>query len=426
MARTVRDAKTDTRTARHRLLARREPYWTWIAPGRALGYRKGVKGGFWIAKYRDASGKRSCNALGAADDVLEPDGRELLSFSQAQAKARDWFDRTSRQRCNSHMPCGKFTVRHAIEDYLSWFERNRKSVNRTRSVCEYAILPRLGDFDAQMLTKKQIEDWHAEIASQPAKLRTSTTATRINFRPLSDSEAARRRRSTANRVLTVLKAALNHAYREGHIDSDDAWRRVRPFRGVDVARSRYLVDDEIERLADACTGSFRDLVLAGLMTGARYGELMQIKASDLDCQAGTIHIRTSKNGKGRYVILIDEGLTFFRRLAYGKGPEALVLTKDNGTSWKASEPQRPLKRACKAARIEPAIGFHMLRHTYASRLAMSGVPLAIIAAQLGHSDTRMVEKHYGHLAPSYIADTIHAMMTPLGVIKPEELNHVRM
>jgi integrase len=37
---------------------------------------------------------------------------------------------------------------------------------------------------------------------------------------------------------------------------------------------------------------------------------------------------------------------------------------------------------------------------------MNGVPLAVIAAQLGHSDTRMVEKHYGHLAPSYVAETV--------------------
>ncbi len=47
-----------------------------------------------------------------------------------------------------------------------------------------------------------------------------------------------------------------------------------------------------------------------------------------------------------------------------------------------------------------------LRHTYASCLAMRGVPLAVIAVQLGHADTRMVEKYYGHLAPSYIADTV--------------------
>jgi integrase len=39
---------------------------------------------------------------------------------------------------------------------------------------------------------------------------------------------------------------------------------------------------------------------------------------------------------------------------------------------------------------------------------MRGVPMGVIAAQLGHADTRMTEKHYAHLAPSYVADTIRA------------------
>jgi integrase len=55
-----------------------------------------------------------------------------------------------------------------------------------------------------------------------------------------------------------------------------------------------------------------------------------------------------------------------------------------------------------------------LRHTYASALAAQGVPMGVIAAQLGHSDTRMTEKHYAHLAPSYVADTIRASLPNMG------------
>jgi hypothetical protein len=47
---------------------------------------------------------------------------------------------------------------------------------------------------------------------------------------------------------------------------------------------------------------------------------------------------------------------------------------------------------------------------------MRGVPMGIIAAQLGHADTRMTEKHYAHLAPSYVADTIRAQLAPLGIV----------
>jgi integrase-like protein len=61
------------------------------------------------------------------------------------------------------------------------------------------------------------------------------------------------------------------------------------------------------------------------------------------------------------------------------------------------------------------VNFHILRHTHGSHLAMSGVPMGVIAAQLGHADTRMTEKHYAHLAPSYVAQTIRANFPRLGL-----------
>jgi hypothetical protein len=49
---------------------------------------------------------------------------------------------------------------------------------------------------------------------------------------------------------------------------------------------------------------------------------------------------------------------------------------------------------------------------------MNGVPLLIVAKNLGHTDTRMVERHYGHLAPSYIAEAIRAGAPRFGKVKP--------
>ena len=86
-------------------------------------------------------------------------------------------------------------------------------------------------------------------------------------------------------------------------------------------------------------------------------------------------------------------------LAAAKPGSARLFVHSNGRPWAKSEQQRPLATACIAARIDPPVNFHGLRHTYASRLAMRNVPLAVIAVQFGHSDTRMVEKHYGHLSP---------------------------
>jgi integrase len=102
-----------------------------------------------------------------------------------------------------------------------------------------------------------------------------------------------------------------------------------------------------------------------------------------------------------------------------------LFLRDNGKPWAKSEQQRPLIAACTAAPIDPAVNFHALRHSYASRLVMRGVPLSVVAAQLGHADTRMVEKHYGHLAPSYIADTVRAAFGPLGIVTPSNVRGLK-
>jgi site-specific recombinase XerD len=78
-------------------------------------------------------------------------------------------------------------------------------------------------------------------------------------------------------------------------------------------------------------------------------------------------------------------------LAIGKAGSAHLLMRNNGRGWGKSEQQRPIVAACATARIDPPVNFHWLRYTYASRLAMKGVPLAVIATQLGLSDTCMVE-----------------------------------
>jgi integrase len=74
-----------------------------------------------------------------------------------------------------------------------------------------------------------------------------------------------------------------------------------------------------------------------------------------------------------------------------------------------------MRAACARARIAPAVSFHALRHTWASLATMAGVPLLVVARNMGHADARMVEKHYGHLAPSYITESIHAGAPRYGI-----------
>jgi integrase len=228
-------------------------------------------------------------------------------------------------------------------------------------------------------------------------------------------DGVRRRRATANRVLTVLKAALNHAWRTGHTVSDDAWRRVKPFKAVDAARIRYLTQDECVRIVNASESCFRDLVRGALLTGCRYSELASMQVSDYNFDAGVVAVRASKSGRPRHVILTDEGQALFSVLTAGKLAGDPIFIRVDGGRWGKSHQLRPMLQACQRAKISPAISFHVLRHTHGSALAMRGVSLAVIAEQLGHADTRMTEKHYAHLSPSYVASTIRAHFPTLGI-----------
>ena len=236
----------------------------------------------------------------------------------------------------------------------------------------------------------------------------------------------RARRATANRTLTVLKAALNHAYQESRVASDEAWRKVKPFREADAPIVHYLSDSECRRIVNACDGAFRNIVKGALLTGCRYGELTRMRVSDFNAEAGTITVRESKSGKPRHVALTDEGRSLFYELTAGRTGHELVFVRDDGKAWGASHQQRPLEAASVRAKIEPAPTFHILRHSYASALAMRGVPMGVIAAQLGHSDTRMTERHYAHLSPNYVAETVRAALPSLGIVTSANISPMKM
>ena len=162
MARAVRNAKMNTRSARLGLTARREPYWASISEGCALGYRRGIKGGTWIAKFRDENGRRHYESIGAADDVRDPDGLTVFSFGQAQEIARTYFDRKAREAAGHISPhVGPYTVADAMSAYLKTYERRGgKAIYHTRRAVETHIHPVFGSTEVSKLTAKAIEDWH--------------------------------------------------------------------------------------------------------------------------------------------------------------------------------------------------------------------------------------------------------------------------
>jgi integrase len=409
MPRKVRDANLETRTARSKLKVRHKPYFRLIEPGLHLGYRRLASGpGTWIARRYVGDGKYEADNLRAtdgrlivADDFSDADEVAILSFGQAQEGAK--------LRVRAPTPCaGPYTVADAMRDYIAELEGRGRRTTDAKSHNRSFIDPWLGPTECDKLTTTQISDWLVDRAKQPARLRTGKGKKQQTRELRGDTESVRRRQATANRVFTTLRAALNRAWRAGKIRSDDEWRKVKTFEGVDAARVAYLQIAEAKRLINGCAPDFRKIVKGALVTGARFGQLAQTVASDFNRDSGTLRLR-SRKGRGVekefYATLSEEGAAFFVEACAGVAPDDLIFRKANGHPWGPSEQKRPMASACAAAKIVP-IGIHQLRHTWASHAVMNGIPLIVVARNLGHSDTRMVVKFYGHLAPSYEAKVI--------------------
>jgi integrase len=420
VARTVRDSNLETRTARGRLKARGKPYYRAIEPGLHLGYRKPLSGaGKWVVRHYNGGEAYTVETIATADDFSDADGVAILSYKQAQDKARDRMVKQAHVQAGF---TGPFTVERAMAEYLEWLDGRGKPTRDSRYRSEAFILPKLGTIKVVDLTADTIRKWHFDLAKQPPRLRTKKGQEQKYRKVGRDDETKRRRRASANRTLTILKAALNRSWREYSkaIPSNGEWQRVEPFENVDAARVRYLTVAEAKRLVNACDRQFRPIVEAGLQTGARYGQIAKLTVQDFNPDAGTLQLRTRKGDgteKVYHCVLTEEGAQFFKRACVGRTGGDLIFTRGDGSAWNKSDQARPMVEACKRAKITPPIGVHAFRHTWASHAVMNGVPLLVVAKNLGHSDTRMVEKHYGHLAPSFVADAIRAGAPRFG-LKP--------
>lgn len=461
VGRTKRSANLDSPTKRKSLepgAYHQEP----MPSGGYLRYRCPAlgKSGAWYAQDLDpATGKKPQERIAEADDLHHANGRDVLDYAQALAEASAWVKTRAKERQRiaqgETAPTKIRTVRDAVTYYLTVTKADRKSARsaETSRLCaEASILPELGDLLISELTAQRINKWREDLA---ARGRRKTGFKRqegqeVEYLPLvsvkkaktmtpaqlqeANEVAVRRRKSTANWALALLKSALNAVLAEGLIPADHTpWMPVKQFKGVKGRRVRFLSVEDSQRLVNACADpEFRRVVQGGLFTGCRYAELASAKVMDFDAANGSLRV----DGKGRdsavrNIFLTPEGETFFSGLVAGRAGSELLFTrtgverttrKDDKQAggWLKGDSQTPMRLACKAAGIEP-LTFHELRHTYASELVRRGVPLMMVAQQLGHKDTRMVEAHYGHLAPSAVKNTIRALVPSLGITEPTKV-----
>jgi integrase len=407
MPRTKRDVGLDTQSKRAKLKARPAPYWSWLAEGCSLGYRKNNRGGTWIARLysADATPPIRQGKLGSADDDQPADALAILNYAQAVEKANEWFA-AERAIINGTAPVpSAYTVADAMREYMVEYERRgKRAAGRTLAVINAHILPKLGTTLVEKLTRDHVRKWLDALVQSPARRRSKKGAPQA-FKPAPQTEdEKRRRKDTANRILTVLKAGLNFALANERVGcSGAAWREVKPHKGVAASRTTFLTDKQQRNLVDACEGEFKLLVMGGLYTGARYGELRQVRVEHFHGASLYIPAAIAKTDKERRVTLHPEAQKFFADLCTGRAAGDPIFTRGEH-AWGDHDQHRPMREACKAAGIVQPVNFYALRHTAASNWLRAGVPsMKYIADQLGNSVT-ICERHYAHLAFDHRAE----------------------
>ena len=411
MPRNIPQAAFEKRTNRIKKLAANKDHWHPCDENVYVGYRRSKTKSVWMVRRYIGNRQYKWARIGLADDYQEADGENVLTFFQAQDRAKQLARDAARQEKPLPKRSG-YTVTDAFGDYIEWYRAEKdKAAGEYERIFNRDIKPKLGACPVADLTRKQLKGWRTGLIKQKPRDRSGN----ILEVEVSDAEMKRRRKSTAQRKWTILRAILNHAFSEGEVASDAEWRSVKPLRDIDAPPpTRALTVEECRLVTSKLEDDFRPIAQATYLTGAAFKELREITVTDYMAESGHLRVFNSKRRK-RLVPLTDEGQRFFDGLTAGKEHDALIFTDAKGQPWGKSAQTRRMQDASKAAKITPPITLTELRHAYGSLLLNAGVSLEVLSKSMGHASTSTTAKHYAHLLQKTVDDPIREKLPTLGI-----------
>lgn len=212
-------------------------------------------------------------------------------------------------------------------------------------------------------------------------------------------------RYTANRVLSLLRAAFNEAEKIGYRGPNPA-AGIKRFK--ETSRDRFLQVEELPRFFEAVAAepnaTLRDFFLLALFTGARRSNVCAMRWEQIDLMRGEWRIPDTKAGRPQVVYLPEPALRLLaeRKKAAGKCPWVLP---SRGESGHLTEPKTAWKRLTTHAGIKN-LRIHDLRRTLGSYQAIQGASLTIIGASLGHSQAQTTQV-YARLTTNAVAESVN-------------------
>lgn len=229
--------------------------------------------------------------------------------------------------------------------------------------------------------------------------------------------AGKTSRSTGNLCLKVLRTMFNRAWKDGIVNDNPA-RRVDALKIQDRLERRAFTLPELKKILDAASTEWRGLILAGIYTGQRLGDIARLRWSNIDLTTGSLALVTRKTKrpidlpipKPLQAWLMEQGST--------DAPTAPVFPKAHAAVEKANGSVRELSKQFRellesvgladerdhrakgagrnGSRETGDLTFHCLRHTATSLLKNAGVSDAIVKDIIGH-ESSAVSRVYTHI-----------------------------
>ncbi len=315
---------------------------------------------------------------------------------ERKTDAKEWAKQTeANMRQGRHFKTAE-AKKHTIADFIDRYLREIEKKNPKRFV---DVKPLLRWWKGEIGVYLLSDVSRALIIEQRDKL--------LNTK---GRNVERRSNSTVNRYMTALGNAFTVATNEWE------WLQENPMRKISKlseprGRVRFLDDEERERLLEACKAStnpqLHTLVVMGLSTGARHGELINLRWSDVDLQRRVITLHDTKNKERRLLPLAHYALKLMEDHSKVRNIASDLVFPSLSNPMKVWDSRSSWLSALQKANIDN-FRFHDLRHSCASYLAMNGASLAEIAEVLGHKTLAMVRR-YAHLSEAHTAKVVQSM-----------------
>ncbi|EJJ3932713.1 site-specific integrase [Salmonella enterica] len=354
------------------------------------------RGEIWYASYSLPGGRRIKESLGTSDKRL---ATELHDKRKAELwrvdRLGDFPDVTFDDACMRWLE--EKAEKKSLKDdrsrmafWLAHFERVR-----LKDVTEQKIYSAVN----KMSNRKQLEIWKIKAA---VAQKNGEPAPVYSAKPVTTSTKAKH--------LALMKAILRAAER------DWKWLEKAPVIKIPSVRNkrvRWLEKEEAKRLIDECPEPLKSVVKFALATGLRKSNIMNLEWQQIDMQrrVAWVNPEDSKSNRAIGVALNDTACKVLRDQIGKHHKWVFVHTtaakRADGTSTPAVRKMRIDSKtswlsACRRAGIED-FRFHDLRHTWASWLIQSGVPLSVLQEMGGWESIEMVRR-YAHLAPNHLTE----------------------